>query len=38
MHYVDENGELVTVHIFVACLPYSRYAYVEPTLDEKMNT
>ena len=38
MHYVNENGELVTVHIFVACLPYSRYAYVEPTLDEKMST
>lgn len=38
MHYIDANGELIAVHMFVSCLPYSRYSYVEPTLDEKMNT
>ena len=33
-----ETGEVTKVHLFVACLPYSQYAYVEPTLDEKQDT
>ena len=32
------TGEAITVYLFVACLSYSRYAYVEPTLDMKMDT
>ena len=32
------TGEAITVYLFVACLTYSRYAYVEPTLDMKMDT
>ena len=32
------TGEAVTVYLFVACLTYSRFAYVEPTLDMKMDT
>src|SRR5699024_5689960 len=27
-----------TVYLFVACLPLSRYAFVEPTLDMQQNT
>lgn len=30
--------EKITVYLFVSCLSYSRYAYVEPTLDMKMDT
>lgn len=33
-----ETGERTKVHLFVACLPYSQYFYVEPTLDEKQDT
>ncbi len=33
-----DTGEITKVHLFVACLPYSQYAYVEPTLDEKQDT
>lgn len=33
-----DTGEISKVHLFVACLPYSQYAYVEPTLDEKQDT
>lgn len=32
------TGEVVTVYLFVACLPFSRYSYVEPTLDMKQDT
>lgn len=39
MELVDRNtGEVIKVHLFVACLPYSQYAYIEPTLDEKQDT
>lgn len=38
MFYTDKNGVVHTVHLFVACLPFSRYGYAEPTLDEKMDT
>ena len=38
MKIVTNNGEPITVYLFVACLTYSRYAYVEPTLDMKMDT
>lgn len=38
MKILPYNGEPVTVYLFVSCLPYSRYAYVEPTLDMKMDT
>lgn len=33
-----ETGELTKVYLFVACLPYSRYSYIEPTLDMKQDT
>ena len=33
-----DTGETVTVYLFVGCLTYSRYAYVEPTLDMRMDT
>ena len=32
------TGEIITVYLFVATLPYSQYSYVEPTLDMKMDT
>lgn len=32
------SGEATKVYLFVSCLSYSRYAYVEPTLDMKMDT
>lgn len=32
------SGEAVTVYLFVGCLTYSRYAYVEATLNMKMDT
>lgn len=39
MHYVDTStGDLVTVYLFVGTLPYSQYAYVEPTRNMKMDT
>ncbi|MDV8001435.1 IS21 family transposase [Rhodococcus sp. IEGM 1408] len=31
-------GESTRVYLFVACLPFSRYAFVEPTLDMKQDT
>lgn len=38
MKIIPYTGETVTVYLFVSCLTYSRYAYVEPTLDMKMDT
>jgi transposase len=38
MKIVTNTGEVITVYLFVSCLTYSRYAYVEPTLDMKMDT
>ena len=39
MSYVDKNtGEVITVYLFVATLPYSRYSYVEGCLDMKQDT
>ncbi len=39
MSYVDRStGEIITVYLFVATLPYSQYSYVEPTLDMKMDS
>ncbi|MBQ9001224.1 MAG: IS21 family transposase [Eggerthellaceae bacterium] len=35
---VPATGEVVKVYLFVASLPYSRYDYVEPTLDMKQDT
>ncbi|MEO9248024.1 IS21 family transposase [Citricoccus nitrophenolicus] len=32
------TGELTRVYLFVGCLPYSRYSFVEPTLDMKQDT
>lgn len=32
------SGKTTTVYIFVGCLPFSRYAFVEPTLDMKQDT
>ena len=32
------TGEVSRVHLFVACLPFSRLSYVEPTLDMKEDT
>ena len=32
------TGELTTVYLFVGTLPFSRYSYVEPTLDMKQDT
>ena len=37
--YVDATtGEVITVYLFVATLPYSQYSYVEPCLDMKQDT
>lgn len=33
-----DTGELTTVYLFVGTLPFSRYSYVEPTLDMKQDT
>lgn len=33
-----DTGEITKVYLFVSCLTYSHYAYVEPTLDMKMDT
>ena len=39
MSYVNrETGEVITVYLFVATLPYSQYSYVEPCLDMKQDT
>ena len=38
MQIHNHNGEMIKVYLFVSCLTYSRYAYVEPTLDMKMDT
>lgn len=39
MSYVDTStGEIMTVYLFVATLPYSQYSYVEPARDMKMDT
>lgn len=32
------TGQARTVYLFVGCLPFSRYAFVEPTLDMKQDT
>lgn len=32
------NGEIRKVYLFVACLPFSRYAFVEPVLDMRQDT
>lgn len=32
------TGKTTTVYLFVGCLPFSRYAFVEPTLDMKQDT
>ncbi len=33
-----DTGEIITIYLFVATLPYSQYSYVEPCLDMKQNT
>lgn len=39
MEFVDTStGEIITVYLFVATLPYSQYSYVEPCLDMKQDT
>lgn len=39
MRLVDPAaGEIGRAYLFVACLPFSRYSYVEPTLDMKQDT
>lgn len=39
MEVVDPaTGEIATVYLFVASLPFSRFDYVEPTLDMKQET
>lgn len=39
MSYVDiDTGEVITVYLFVATLPYSQYSYVEACLDMKQDT
>lgn len=39
MSYCNTStGEIVTVYLFVATMPYSQYSYVEPTVDMKMDT
>lgn len=39
MSIIDRaTGEIITVYLFVATLPYSQYSYVEPCLDMKQNT
>lgn len=39
MHLTDPvTGQHTKVYLFVACLPFSRYAFVEPTLDMKQDT
>lgn len=39
MELVDPaTGELTRVYLFVGCLPFSRYAFVEPTVDMKQES
>ncbi|MFC5932247.1 IS21 family transposase [Cryobacterium melibiosiphilum] len=39
MQLIDPvTGETSRVYLFVACLPFSRYAFVEPTLDMRQDT
>ena len=39
MELIDPaTGEISRVYLFVACLPFSRYAFVWPTLDMKQDT
>ena len=38
MKIVKDDGEEIKVYLFVSCLSYSRYAFVKPTLDMKMDT
>lgn len=39
MQLVDPmTGKKATVYLFVGCLPFSRYAFVEPALDMKQDT
>jgi transposase len=39
MSIIDrDTGEIITVYLFVATLPYSQYSYVEPCLDMKQDT
>lgn len=38
MKIIRQDGEEIKVYIFVSCLSYSCYAYVEPTLGMKMDT
>lgn len=39
MQLVDPiTGQISKVYLFVACLPFSRYSYVEPTLDMKQDS
>ena len=39
MELIDTStGEIITVYLFVATLPYSQYSYVEPCLDMKQDT
>ena len=39
MAVVDSaTAEVQAVYLFVGCLPFSRYSYVEPTLDMKQDT
>lgn len=39
MSFTDvSTGEVITVYLFVATLPFSQYSYVEPCLDMKENT
>ena len=39
MELIDPaTGEVSKVYLFVACLPFSRYAFVWPTLDMKQDT
>jgi len=39
MEIIDlSTGEIITVYLFVATLPYSQYSYVEPCLDMKQDT
>ena len=35
---IPPQAEATTVYLFVGCLPFSRYAFVEPTLDMKQDT
>lgn len=39
MHLTDPvTGQHTRVYLFVGCLPFSRYAFVEPTLDMRQDT